>query len=80
MHNAGKFHLLYIYNFSRDVIFTDDRNPRYLRIICYQPLSSICIVITLKFEGLIFVDNKLPTKTAKITSHKNFYVYGIIIW
>ena len=39
---------------------------------CYQPLSSICIVIVLKkFEDLIFVDDKLPTKTAKMTSLEN---------
>ena len=28
------------------------------------------------FEDLIFVDDKLPAKTAKITSLKNLYVYG----
>ena len=30
-----------------------------------------------KFEGLIFVDNKLPAKTTKITSLGNLYVYDI---
>ena len=52
----------------------------FLRIICYKPLSSICSVIVLKkFEDLIFVDDKLPTKTAKIMSLENFYVilYGL---
>ena len=28
-------------------------------------------------EDLIFVDDKLPAKTAKITSLENLYVYGI---
>ena len=38
-------------------------------------LSSICIVIVFKnFEDLIFVDDKLSTKTAKITSLENLYV------
>ena len=31
-----------------------------------------------KFEDLIFVDEKLPVKTAKITSLENLYVYGIL--
>ena len=49
----------------------------FLRIICYKPLSSICSVIVLK--KLIFVDDKLPTKTAKIMSLENFNVilYGL---
>ena len=52
----------------------------FSKIICYQPLSSICIVIVLKkFEDLIFADDKLPTKTAKITSLENLYVCGMII-
>ena len=29
-----------------------------------------------KFENLIFVDDKLPMKTAKIMSLENLYVYG----
>ena len=50
----------------------------FSRIICYQPLSSICIVIVLKkFKDLIFVDDKLPAKAAKITSLENFYVYSM---
>ena len=49
----------------------------FLRIICYQPLSSICIVTVSKFfKDLIFVDDKLRVKTAKITSLKNLYGYG----
>ena len=58
----------------------DDRNPGFsqLRIICYQPLSSLCIVIVFKnFKDLIFVDDKLSAKTAKITSLENLYAYGI---
>ena len=52
----------------------------FSRIICHQPLSSICIVIVLKkFEDLIFVDDKLPAKIAKITSLENLYVYGIVL-
>ena len=49
----------------------DDQNLVVLfsRIICYQLLCSIYIVSTSKkFEDLIFVDDKLPAKTAKITS------------
>ena len=42
----------------------------FSRIICNQPLSSICIVIVSK--DLIFMDEKLPAKTAKITSLKKF--------
>ena len=29
------------------------------------------------FKDLIFVDDKLSAKTAKIMSLKNFYMYGI---
>ena len=68
-----------MYKFSRDVIFADDQNPAVLfsRIICHQLLSSICIVIALKiFKDFIFVDDKLPAKTAKIISLKNLYTYG----
>ena len=72
----------YKYKFSRGVIFTNNRSRvsvvLFLRIICQQPLSSICIVIVLKkFENLIFVDNKLPAKTAKITPLKNLCIHGI---
>ena len=28
------------------------------------------------YEDLIFVDDKLPAKTAKITSLENLYIYG----
>ena len=50
----------------------------FLWTICYQPLSSICIVIVSKsFENLIFMDYKLSLKTAKITPLENLYVYGI---
>ena len=45
--------------------------------ICYQPLSSICVIVLKNFEDLIFVDDKLPAKPTKIMSLKNLYVYGI---
>ena len=67
-----------MYKFSRDLIFADNQNPGFLVLfsrIIYQPLSSICIVIVFKnFEYLIFVDDKLPAKTAKIISLENLYV------
>ena len=66
-----------MYKFSRDVTFADDQNPAvlFLRIICYLSLSSICIVIAYKnFKDLVFVDDKLPTKTAKNMSLENTYV------
>ena len=52
---------------------------RIISLIGYPPLSSTCIVIIVlkNFEDLIFVDDKLPVKTAKITSLENFYVYSI---
>ena len=63
-----------------DVIFADNRNPAVLfsRIIfCYQPLSSICIVIVLKnFEDLVFVDDKLTTKQQKLRPSK-IYTYTV---
>ena len=50
----------------------------FSKIICYQPLSSICIVIVLKiFEDLVLVNHRLPTKTAEIKVLENLYVYGI---
>ena len=52
----------YTYKFKRDVIFADDRNPGFSpfsRIICNQPLNSLCIVIILK--NFIFMDDKLAT-------------------
>ena len=43
----------------------------------YQPLSSVYVAIVLEnFKDLVFVDDKLPTKTAKIVSLENLYVYG----
>ena len=49
----------------------------FSRIICHQPLSSICIVIVFKkIKDLIFMDDKLPAKTVKITSLENLYIYG----
>ena len=65
----------YAYKFSRNVIFADEIfTVSFLRIICYQPLSSICIGIVSK--DLIFVDDKLPTETAKITPLENLYICG----
>ena len=67
-----------MYKFSRDVIFVDDLNlgcSLFSRIICYQPLSSTCIVMVLR--GFNFVDDKLTTKTAKITSLENLYICSI---
>ena len=46
--------------------------------IIYQPLCSISIVTVLKnFEGLIFVDDKVPTKAAKLKPLENLYVYSM---
>ena len=47
-------------------------------ISCYHTLYFKCITTVYKnFEDLNFVDDKLPVKTAKFTSLKNLYVYGI---
>ena len=46
----------------------DDQNPAVLmsRIICYEPLSSICIVIVLKnFEDSIFVHDQVARENSK---------------
>ena len=61
--------LPYTYKISRDVIFADNQNPGIFAVLfsSYQPLSSI------------FMDDKLPVKTAKITSLENLYIYSIII-
>ena len=41
-------------------------------------LSTLEIMIALRnLEDLIFVDDKLTAKTAKITSLKNLYIYGM---
>ena len=61
-----------MYKFSRGVIFTNDRNPVILfsRIICCAPYMHYeCFK---KIEDLIFVDDKLLMKAAKLTSLKNF--------
>ena len=51
----------------------------FLSILHYQPLCSICIVIVgLKnLKGLIFVDDMLPTKIAKIMSPKILHLHDI---
>ena len=67
----GYVAISYAYNseFSRDVMFANYQNPAVLllKIICHQPLYFICIVMVL-VKKFIFMDDKLPTKTAKITS------------
>ena len=66
-----------MYKFSWDIIFVDDQNlgflVLFLRIICYQPLSSMCIVIVLKhFKDLIFVDDYVTRKNNKNYIHQKF--------
>ena len=67
-----------MYKFLEDLIFADDPKSRiYFENHLLSSFSSKCIVIVLRnFEDLIFVDDKLSTRTAKIMSFKNLYVYG----
>ena len=66
-----------MYKFLRDVISQMIKIQDFCGFIFQgSSFSSICIVIV--FEDLIFVDDKLSAKTAKITSLENLYVYGIL--
>ena len=57
-------------NFQKHAIMSGFRKSGH--ICYYQPLSSMYIVIISKnFKALIFVDDKVPTKTGKIMSLKN---------
>ena len=72
-------HILYTYKFSRGVFFVDYRNLGFSWF--YFRLSTLVLHIHCdcfkKFEDLIFVDDKLPAKTAKITSLENLCIYDI---
>ena len=61
--------------FSRDVIFADDRNPA---VFLENHLSTLELHMHCdrfkNFEDLIFMDDKLSAKTAKIMSLENLYV------
>ena len=50
-----------------------------MRIICYQTLSSMCIVIASKnfLSTSFFKDDKLFAETAKITTLENLYTYSM---
>ena len=61
-----------MYNFLSDFIFADDRNPGFIYKDHLLPTHAFK-----KVEDLIFVDDKLPVKTAKITSLENLYKYSI---
>ena len=64
-------------NFRGQLKFKDFCGFLFLRIMCYQSLCSICIVIILKkIEDLIFVVDKLPMQEAKIITFKHLYLYG----
>ena len=73
-----------MYKFLEDLIFADDPKSRiYFENHLLSSFSSKCIVIVLRnfedliFVDLIFVDDKLSVRTAKIMSFKNLlYVYG----
>ena len=47
----------------------------FSRIIYFQPLCSICIVIVLKVS-FSYIDDKLPAKTVKITPLENLHAYS----
>ena len=67
--------------FSKDVNYADNQNIVVLfwKIICYHNLRFMCITIALEnIEDLILVDDKLPSKTAKITSIKNLDAYSMM--
>ena len=65
---------MHTYKFSRDIIFADDHFLSTLTLRCI-----VTVVTALKnFEDLIFVDDKLPMKAAKMMSLENLYVCGSV--
>ena len=62
-------YITYTYKFLWDVIFADDR---------ILELHTHCDCFK-NFEDLIFMDDKLLAKTAKVMSHENLYVCGSCI-
>ena len=64
----------YTYKFSRDVIFVDYPNlgsPQFY-------FRGSLVITPCASSVLQLFYNKLPAKTAKFTSLKNLYVYGIM--
>ena len=69
---------VYVQNL-KDVNFADEPNLGFPRFyfrgsLVITPCASS---VLWNFEDLNFVNDKLPTKTAKFTSLENLYVYGI---
>ena len=76
-----KYQLAFAYKFSKDVNFSDDQNlgfswfyfrGSFVFSLCAQ---LKCIVIVLKVSFL-YIDDKLPAKSAKITPLENLHVYS----
>ena len=58
---------MHTYKFSRDIIFADDH---FLSTLIFRCI--VTVVTALKnFEDLIFVDDNLPMKAAKMISLEN---------